>query len=785
MKPGNLSKLLTDLNEVQREAVLYEGGPLLLLAGAGSGKTRVVTRRIARMIATGVDAHSIVAVTFTNRAAREMRSRIEDLLDEDAMQGLIVSTFHALGARFLRQFADRFGRTERFSIYDEEDQQAVLRATLQACGAPHSAVIVKAIERAIDLAKNAGREAEEASLPPSDMPLDMRQVGRLYEEALQRADAFDFGDLILRPGLLLSSDESLCVQFQHRWPRICVDEFQDTNAAQYRWLKCLAPVGSDLLVVGDDDQSIYGWRGAEVGNIITFPDAYPGARVLRMEQNYRSVGHILTAANSVIAQNHQRLGKDLWSLLGEGMQVELQACRDGRHEAFWVAERIQSLCADEGYALGDVAILVRANHLTLDFEQALNCLGLRYVVVRGRSFFERACVQDAIAYLRLAHNHRDDIAFLRALKSRSRGVGAKSLERLSKAAMEAGVSLYEAAQSSVKGLQRKAQSGIGDFLKILESYPQEGPLHERAHKLFQAADLLDEQGLLESDEEERQNAENIKRLLTYIETFVEENPGATLDDFLERVKLIGEADVAETSGGAVSMMTIHAAKGLEFSVVFVVGMEDGLFPSARALKDGQIEEERRLCYVAMTRARQRLLLTWAQKRQTFGEQRKCEPSRFLFELPEEVILQSAELGRLAVLHQKSKTAETRVALEPKRRDDDWDAEWKVQNAVQNRDVESQLSDRPEENFEPLPWSDEALYADAQPVEMGFEAEVLQVQKKAPSGWQPGARVFHVQFGEGEVTSIAGGDSCTAHVAVRFFNGVEQTILRRYLSLIDG
>lgn len=772
----NVSNLLKDLNEVQREAVLYEGGPLLLLAGAGSGKTRVVTRRIARMIAEGIDAHSIVAVTFTNRAAREMRSRVEDLLDASASQGLIVSTFHALGARFLRQFAERFGRTERFSIYDEEDQRAVLRSALKACGVPHSAMLVKAIERSIDLAKNAGHEAEDAEPPPDALLVDMRSVGQFYEEALQRADAFDFGDLILRPGILLASDPTLCGQFQRRWPRICVDEFQDTNAAQYRWLKCLAPIGSDLLVVGDDDQSIYGWRGAEVGNILTFPEAYPGARVLRMEQNYRSVGHILEAANSVIAQNQQRLGKDLWSMLGDGMQVELQACQTARHEAFWVVRRIESLCKEEGYAFGDVAILVRANHLTLDLEEALQSLNVRYVVVKGRSFFERACVQDAIAYLRLANNPRDDVAFLRALKSESRGVGAKSIELLSRTALEMGVSLYEAARQKVKGLSRKAHQGLENFIKILDGYKNDGPLQDRAHRLFLAAGLLEETNLLGSlSEEDRQDVENIERLLVYIESFVQENPGATLDSFLERIKLIGEADMADQSGGAVSIMTIHAAKGLEFSAVFVVGLEEGLFPSSRALADGQVEEERRLCYVAMTRARQRLFLTWARKRQAFGEQRENRPSRFLLELPEDVIAQSAELGRLSLLEKKTTHSE-RLVKSQKCPDDEW---MPVELPPSEESQEPAACDE----FEPLPWSDDALYADAAPMEN--EWSEAPAPKAKPSGWQTGARVFHALFGEGVVTFIAGGDGSSAHVTVRFCNGVEQTFLRRYLSLLEG
>lgn len=786
-----IEKLLNDLNEVQRDAVLFEGGPLLLLAGAGSGKTRVVTRRIVRMIASGVPARNILALTFTNRAAKEMRTRIDELLcdlfgeKEKSLRELTVSTFHSLGARFLRQYAGRFGRTESFTIYDDADQRSVVKVILEKVGAPTTQVLQKAICRAFDLAKNAGLEPEDSTPPPDaiSMLLDMRQIGRMYEEALARADAFDFGDLILRPAKLLEEDAELRAAIQRRWPRICVDEFQDTNEAQYRWLRCLAPPGSDLLVVGDDDQSIYGWRGAEVGNILHFPEEYEGARVLRMEQNYRSVKRILNAANQVIAQNQQRLGKDLWSALGDGRAVEVQACENARQEAQFVARRISAMCANEGVSPGDVALLVRSNYLTLDFEEALRRENVPYVLVRGRSFFERACVQDAIAYLRLIHNHKDDVAFRRAIASTSRGVGKKSLEKLAAIAIAEQSSLYEVSLGKPKCTKRVLE-GLAAFHEVLRAYDSETTLAKRAYALFKAAGLFDAATWAKSlNEEDVQASSNIERLVVAIETYEDEAEEPTLAGFLEQIQLIGEADTLEDHGGAVSIMTIHAAKGLEFPVVFVVGLEEGIFPSNRSLAAGDVEEERRLCYVAMTRARERLFLSWARWRQTYGEGRTSRPSRFLDELPSEVRVSGVSESRSRTISRPS-----------------------IENfapfAVRKRTVENSLKSA----GSATPWTD-AMYVD--PV---YE-ETSQIRKKhkdsrfiettcidtqysdpvysevgcgavrtvAEDEWSAGDHVLHGRYGEGVIEEIRGGFGAAARVVVRFSDGEQKTILKQFLS----
>ncbi len=635
---------LEGLNPVQRAAVLHDEGPLLLLAGAGSGKTRVVTHRIARLLIEGAAPDSVLALTFTNRAAREMRERVFALLGAEDLPGLTISTFHSLGARFLRQHATAVGRTRAFTIYDDDDQTAVLREALNDLNAGLTAKGVRAWRRAIDQAKNAGLDAREATAPAEGGFLDPAEVGARYELLMERADAFDFGDLILRPAQILTEVPSLAERYRRQWRWVLVDEFQDTNRAQYAWLRTFAPPDSNLFVVGDDDQSIYGWRGAEVENILQFPHEYPAARVVRLEQNYRSDGHILRAANGVIAHNDRRLGKDLWTERGEGTRIELYEGHDARGEARWVAERIAGLCRDEGHAPGDVAVLMRANHLSLDLEETLTRAGLRYAVVRGRSFYDRAEVRDALAYVRLLVNPNDDVAFRRAVGVPARGVGKTSLARLAAFADERGLSTLAAAPAALEAaaLRGRARTGLAELLEALAVADADD-----ARPSARVRGLLERAGVTEhlaSADVERGAGEgrqaNVERLLQAIESYEQETPDASLAGYLEQVKLVSEVDVAQLSGGAVSLMTVHAAKGLEFPVVFVIGLEDGVFPNARALDDldgaGE-EEERRLCYVALTRAERRLILTRARQRRTFGDVRHNAPSRFLRELPRDVV----------------------------------------------------------------------------------------------------------------------------------------------------
>lgn len=651
--PRPPSDPLAGLNPVQRTAVLHRGRPMLLLAGAGSGKTGVVTHRIADLLRGGAPGRQILAVTFTNRAAGEMRTRVFELLGVETVPDLLMSTFHALGARMLRRHASYFGRRPDFVVYDDDDQVQVLKQVATDANIELSAMEIKAVRRGIDRAKNAGETAKEMVVDEGlPLSVDWADFGARYERRLERANAFDFGDLVMRPAQLLSEVPELAADYRARWKYVHVDEFQDTNVAQYRLLAQLAPPGSELFAVGDDDQSIYGWRGAEVDNILKFQELYPTAEVVRLEQNYRSNGRILDAANQVIAHNQSRLGKTLWTEREPGPRLELYAGRDGRTEARWIAGRIAEMCGGTygggNFTAGEVAILFRANHLSLDLEQALQQVGTPYVLVKGRSFYDRAEVRDALAWIRLMMNPDDDVALLRAVGAPSRGVGKTSLERLAAVASRLNLPLLNAIEPALAGgaVKGKARTGLQEIHAALAAGGDEAAAPvERVRGVLEASGLLASLSAeAKAGEDERARLENVERLLDAIVQHTEEAPDPSLAAWLEQVKLVSELDVANLDGGRVSLMTVHAAKGLEFPVVFVMGMEEGLFPHHNATREFNperrqkaVEEERRLCYVAITRARQRLFLTRAGERMSRGEFKASEPSRFLRELPEDAI----------------------------------------------------------------------------------------------------------------------------------------------------
>ncbi len=734
---------LEGLNDVQREAVLHGTGAVLLLAGAGSGKTRVVTERIARLLRDGEPPESIVAVTFTNRAAREMRERVAQATGGKMDPRLTISTFHALGARLLRVHAPALGRTRAFTIYDDKDQVEVIQRALAEVGAGEGGQVARKVREAIDRAKNAGAAVDAADLPLEVVQAGGVRVAEAYERLLERADAFDFGDLIVRPAQLLREHPDLAADLQRRWRWFLVDEFQDTNPAQYQWLRLMAPPGSNLFVVGDDDQSIYGWRGADVGNILDFPKDYGGARVVRLEQNYRSSGHILAAANGVIGHNKRRLGKALWTERGPGPRIELFEAATGRDEARWVAERVKTLCRDDRYRPGDFAVLFRTNSLTLDFEESLRAARVPYVVVRGRSFYERAEVQDALAWIRLLVNPSDDVAFRRAVGSPPRGVGGKSLERLEAAAATLGTSLRGAVGRAVEAgeVKGRAAAGLREMLSLLaehrESETSSRPPAERVREALEASgflpDLRDRGASRDPDEPAR--LENVERLLQAIEEYEHDSPAPTLAGFLEQVKLVSDVDGLALEQGAVSLMTVHAAKGLEFPVVFVVGLEAGIFPHDRSLRTGgdALEEERRLCYVALTRARERLMLSRARSRRAFArraygwEDAANPPSPFLAELPSDV-LESRVVPEATLVRRSFAPARVRAPVDDARRAHD--------------DV------------------DDGAFR-----------------------YRPGMSVWHAQFGAGRVVSVSGG--ADPRLTIAFPDVGEKTIVARFVSPYDA
>ena len=738
--------LLAGLNPAQRAAVTHHAGPLLVLAGAGSGKTRVVTHRIALRLREGLPGHHVLALTFTNKAAAEMRARV-DALTGGASTSPNVGTFHATSARLLRQWAPRIGRSAHFTIYDDDDQIAAIKRVLKAQGVGEKSVKPSEVREAFDRAKNEGRLPEAGDLPPTLLAAGGAGVADAYEAELLRSNALDFGDLILRVAQLLEREPELAAQLRRRWPVVLVDEFQDTNPAQMRWLRALSPPETcpDLTVVGDDDQAIYGWRGADVRNMLAFEQTWAGASVVRLEQNYRSTAHILAAANAVVAHNTERLGKTLFTDAGEGHRVEVEAFESPRDEARWVAGRVRTLCRDEALGPGDFAVLLRTASLSLDLEEAFRAAGVPAVQVRGRSFYDRAEVRDAVAWLRLAVNPHDDVAFQRAIGAPSRGVGETSLEALSKAAAEAQLSLYSRALMPPASIKAKARGALATFSSLLDEHralaSSQTPLSQVSQTVL--APLLEAmraQALATRDrgEELAQRVENVERLVVAIREFSREQPDAPLDVWLERVKLVSDAD-AVPEGTAVSMLTVHAAKGLEFPVCFVIGFEEGTFPHARALRDGEVglDEERRLAYVAMTRARQRLTLSWCRERRTFTETRHCTPSRFIGEVPTDHI-------------------EARVEPEPSR------AVARPFGGLRGRGERSTRRS-----------SDADLYADP----------VYEDDTGGDSPWRVGMWVWHGDLGRGRVVGVSRGVRTTLQVE---FDGVgRRSVIASWVSPYDA
>jgi DNA helicase-2/ATP-dependent DNA helicase PcrA len=683
------NELLEDLNEPQKEAVLHGDGPLLVLSGAGSGKTRVITRRVAHLVRfRGVYPWRILAVTFTNKAAREMRERLVQLLGAQAHE-LVVSTFHSSSSMILRrslkdpkmqghQVAELMGLTPSFVIYDDGDQlQIVKRAMREAQVDP--LMQPREILHRIDGEKNAARLPEQMVVDVDDARgVVVQKTYRAYQKLLRAANAVDFGDLLLLLVALFRARPDVLEQYQKRFRHILVDEFQDTNPVQYELLSLLAPPERrpNLVVVGDDDQSIYRWRGASVDNILDFPEHFPGARVVKLEQNYRSDQNILDAAHAVIRRNSRRMPKKLWSDRPKGENLTLLLNRDERAEAQEIARRIHGLQREGFIKYSGMAVFYRTNAQSRVLEEAMRLARVPYTLVSGRSFYDRAEVRDAAAYLRLMVNPRSDADLLRIINTPARGIGDTTVERLVDAATRAGVSLYEAsaAPERIAGLNSAAVRRLSGFHALVSS------LHAFAQETQDSASAVDqmlqETHLVESlqtegSDESMTRAENLREFLGAAQEFDLNRAAAAvaastvgtedkvplspedaaldsspltadippLNAFLEQISLVGDAD-AEVGEGRVALMTLHAAKGLEFDAVFITGMEDGVFPHSRALRgedsddSEEMAEERRLCYVGFTRARRRLFASLAQSRSLFGELRYNPPSRFLAEVPQ-------------------------------------------------------------------------------------------------------------------------------------------------------
>jgi len=662
-------ELLEGLNEPQRQAVVHGGGPLLVLAGAGSGKTRVLTHRVAWLVRTGqAGLGEILAVTFTNKAAAELRDRVAGLLGR-SVRGLWVSTFHSACVRILRVEAERLGYSRQFTIYDADDARRLLKRCLGDIDADTKRYTPNAVHNRISDHKNRLRSVDDAARLAHG-PYDQTVVAayRAYQDALVRNNAMDFDDLLGRVVDLLERFPEVRRRYRSTFRHVLVDEYQDTNPAQYRLLQLLCmddpthdgtgddvgplageePGHRNLMVVGDDAQSIYGFRSADIRNILDFEDDFPDAEVIRLEQNYRSTQNILTAANGLIAHNVEQRPKTLWSDAGAGDEVRIRALPDDHTEARWVVSEIERL-AGGGVPLGEIAVLYRTNALSRAIETALTQAELDYRVIGGVRFFDRAEVKDAMAYVQWLHNPADTVAFARIVNRPRRGIGDTTVGRLLAHADATGATPLEAiADPAAAGLRTAAIRAVGGFAEqvaaMRESLDTDPTVADLLSDVLRHSGYRDElQASVDPQDEGR--LENLEQLVAYAEEFDDEDGGdvdadgtGPLDRFLQQVALVSDSDRrSDAPDGQVTLMTLHNAKGLEYDAVFLVGCEDGVFPHSRAIDAGELDEERRLAYVGVTRARRHLALTWSRRRALYGPPQPQMPSRFLRELPADVL----------------------------------------------------------------------------------------------------------------------------------------------------
>ncbi|MDH3580716.1 MAG: UvrD-helicase domain-containing protein [Hyphomicrobiales bacterium] len=720
---------LDALNAEQSEAVTELDGPVLVLAGAGTGKTRALTTRIAHILATGrARPGQILAVTFTNRAAREMKNRIGQLIG-GAVEGMPwLGTFHAISARILRRHAELVGLESAFTILDTDDQIRLLKQLLSAEGLDEKRWPARQLASFIDGWKNRG--LVPAKVPQGEAFAFANGKGgdlyAQYQARLKELNAADFGDLLLECLRLFQENPDVLAEYQQRFSYMLVDEYQDTNVAQYLWLRLLAQGGGNICCVGDDDQSIYGWRGAEVGNILRFEKDFPGAKVIRLEQNYRSTAHILAAASGLIAHNEGRLGKTLHTADGEGEKVTLQGCWDDEEEARIIGEDIEQL-QRKGHALNEIAILVRASFQMRAFEDRFVTLGLDYRVIGGPRFYERQEIRDATSYLYVTVNPANDLKFERIINTPRRGLGDATLKILHTLARAQSIPLTQAARILVETeeLKPRARKALGDLMALFERW--RAMIDTIPHTEL-AEIILDESGYTahwqnDKSPKAQSRLDNLKELIRVMEEY------DSLAGFLEHVSLVMDRD-ADEGQDKVNLMTLHSAKGLEFDTVFLTGWEDGLFPHQRSLDEAGsagLEEERRLAHVGITRARQRAKITFAQNRRTHGLWQQAIPSRFIDELPAdhvEVEEQTSQYGGYGASRFDQEGAFLATSYGT--------PGWQRARANVNRQS-----------------------ANKRQAPVTIDGELVASDTAGGSGYQTGERIFHQKFGYGSISQIDG------------------------------
>ncbi len=743
---------LSMLNPQQRLAAETLEGPVLILAGAGSGKTRALTCRVANLMAHGVPAYHILALTFTNKAAKEMKERIAVLVGDEANDAW-VSTFHATCARILRRDIEKLGYSRSFVIYDDDDQAAVLKEILKRLNIDDKFLPIRELKSKISDAKNKLMGPSEW-FEHSERDFRSQQIKRVfleYETRLRALNALDFDDLLVRTLELMAEHPPVLQYYRQRFQYVMVDEYQDTNYAQYMLVKLLTDESRNLCVVGDDDQSIYGWRGADIRNILDFEKDYPDAKVIKLEQNYRSSANILDAANQVIAHNSGRKEKKLWTEQPEGELIRLFAAGDEREEAAWVSDRIRQMNR-HGESYGNMAILYRTNAQSRVLEEMLMRSAIPYKVFGGQKFYDRKEVRDVIAYLRVIVNPSDDVSLRRIINVPKRAIGDSTVQELMNHARENNMPLYSALSDIPESLSARPRKCVTDFFMLMTMLLA---LKETMSLTEFVTTLVDKTGLLaqyqkEDSDEARSRVENIQEFMGAVEEYAKVTDNPTLEDYLENVSLVTDLDQQEDERGYVTLMTLHSAKGLEFPNVFMTGMEEGIFPSARSLQDDtRMEEERRLCYVGITRAQKRLFISRATQRMLYNQVNRNAPSRFLQEIParlmtDEMATMREHFGDRAQMQGRTRNQYNRGGATPRT--------------------------TPSSTPTVRPGGSGLKGLNIPGVQKGFGFSQSPARQLSDSVlqnmYQPGDRVRHLKFGEGTVLEVTGTGS-TSRIKIEF------------------
>jgi DNA helicase-2/ATP-dependent DNA helicase PcrA len=789
---------LAGLNPQQREAAAHVDGPLLILAGAGSGKTRVITHRIAHLVhSVGVPAWSILAVTFTNKAAGEMKARIEALLSKAGSSGSPnVATFHSFCVRLLRRDGDKLAAirpnfTRQFNIYDDDDQLAVIKQVFRAVGLDEKFMAYRAALSRISHAKNQKQTPQDFYKDTTDPKMSrLAVIYEKYENRLRESNALDFDDLLLESVRLLRHDGDVRNAYNQRLRFLTIDEYQDTNRTQYELVRLLTEQHNNLVVVGDEDQSIYGWRGADIRNILDFERDYPKAKVIRLEQNYRSTKNILEAASRVVANNKARKGKWLWTSAGEGDLVQFYEAPESDNEALFIADTIEKILARD--ASERIAVLYRTNFQSRQIEEALRRYGRKYVVVGGLSFYGRAEVKDTLAYLKAAACPTDSISLLRIINTPARGIGKTTVEQIEQFALENGLSVWgglcRMVDEGVFGT--RAEAALKVFRSLIEELHSEASANRPVDQLLRLVlDRTGYQRMLETDPspESESRLGNLNELLNAAADAAER--GETVAEFLDHAALVSDADgVDETA--QVSLLTIHNAKGLEFPVVFLAGMEEGLFPHIRSLdSEAQMEEERRLCYVGMTRAEKKLYLTWARFRRRFGggQPEPSIPSRFLTEVPNTLVEQigagarnASHVDLFAERHYVRESAKRNLYNGKTYNSVDNIAQFFAERGMPPPSGIQQAQARQQQPGPAVPQHTPAA-APKPAISAGRPATAAPPKKAAP--FSPGSTVQHPKYGRGTVLRREGeGDD--AKLTVNFPGYGLKKLIQKFAGIVE-